>query len=129
MNTLWLGNDSSKTIPDTLQLTKIKNRETTTQGITVVKSTTSTNQSIRSDKSSMTCEIASEMYMIPHLSNKTLTDVLDMPQEGKISVKPYTKVPDHRCRREEITKNINSERFVELLTLHIRTKNVEFSFI
>ena len=35
-----------------------------------------------------------------------------MPRNGKLTIKPYTKVPDHLSRREEITKNINWERFV-----------------
>ena len=45
-----------------------------------------------------------------------------MPQKGKTSVKPYTKVPGRLCRRQEITKNINWERFVEFFTLCFEPK-------
>ena len=64
-------------------------------------------------------EIAYEMLKVLDLRKTRLTDVLDMPQEGKIPVKPYTKVPDHLSRQEEITKNIYWERFVEFFMLHL----------
>ena len=54
-----VGNDSSKTIVNTLQLAKIKGRETPKQGISVVKS--AFNQSIHKIKRIMTYEIASKM--------------------------------------------------------------------
>ena len=81
------------------------------QGFTVVKSTP--NQSILSNKSSMTCQITSETLKIPDLSKAGLADILDIPRKGKITIKPYAKVPDCPYRREDITKNINWKRFVE----------------
>ena len=57
-----IGNDSSKTIWKTLQLKKIKSRETHKQGNTVVKSTP--KQNISSRNTGMTCE----MLKIPDLS-------------------------------------------------------------
>ena len=61
----------------------------------------------------MAFQITSEMLKIPDFSKTGLGDILDMPQKGKITIKPYTKVPDRPYRREEITKNINWKRFVE----------------
>ena len=55
---------------------KIKSIETPRQGSTVVKCTT--NQSICSDKSSIKCEIASEI-MISDFTKICVTGVLNMP--------------------------------------------------
>ena len=55
---------------------KIKSREIPKQGITVVKSTPS--QIICGQKSSMMCQIESEMFKILDLSKTGLTDILDM---------------------------------------------------
>ena len=51
------------------------------------------------------------MLRILDLSKTCLTSVLNTPQEGEIGVKPYTKVPDHLCRREKIAKNVEWEKF------------------
>ena len=53
------------------------------------------------------CEVTSETLKIPDLSKTGLTDILDMPRKGKITIKPYTKVPDYSNKREEIVKNVN----------------------
>ena len=66
----------------------------------------------------MMCEITSEMPKIPDLSKTRLADILDMPQEGKITIKPYTKVPDYSDRREEIAKNVNWKGFVEFFLVN-----------
>ena len=75
------------------------------------------------------CQVTSEMLKIPDLSKTGLTDILDMPREGKITIKPYTKVLDRSYRRKEIAKNINWKGFVEFFTLYFLTKNNEFGFI
>ena len=79
MSTSVVGSDSSKTVKGTLQLTKIKSRETPKQGITVVMPTTT--QSICSHKSSNMCEVASKTRKILDLSKTCLTGVLYMPGE------------------------------------------------
>ena len=73
---------SSRNNLNTLQFVKIKRCENRKQGIKV-KSTP--NQSIHSHKSSMTCQIASEMFKIPDLSKTGLAVILDMPQKEKKS--------------------------------------------
>ena len=64
------------------------------------------------------CEVTSEMLKIPDLSKTRLTDILDMPQIGKITIKPYIKVPDRSYSGEEIGKNINWKGFVEFFMLY-----------
>ena len=64
-----IGNDSSKTVLNTVQRTKIKSRDTPKQGIRVIYLTT--NQSICSNKSSITCEITSEITRNMFLLTKT----------------------------------------------------------
>ena len=64
------------------------------------------------------CQVTSETLKIPDLSITGLTDILEMPREGKITIKPYTKVPNHSYRREEIAKNINWKGFVDFFTLY-----------
>ena len=66
-----IGNYSNKTVLGTLQLMKIKSKETPKQGITVVSSTT--NNSICSHNSSITYEIASVMLKISDLSKTSKT--------------------------------------------------------
>ena len=73
-----IGKSSSNTVLGTLQLNKIKGRGTPKQGIIVVKSTT--NQSICSHKSSITCKTASEAFRSPDLSKRILTGVLNIPR-------------------------------------------------
>ena len=73
------------------------------------------------------CQITSEMLKIPDLSKTRLADILDMPRKGKITIKPYTKVPDRPLGGEEITKNIIWKRFE--FFMYFLTKNKEFSFI
>ena len=70
-----IDNNSSKTVLNTLQLVQIKSRETPKQEITIVESTT--NQSICSHGSSITCEILSEMFEIPVFSRRRLTGILN----------------------------------------------------
>ena len=96
----------------------IKSRETPKQGITVVRSTT--NQTIHSQRSSITCEIASEMLRIPDLS-KTRLIVMDLcfGHASKRKKKYYqTKVQGCLNRREEITKTINWERGFHVASLN-----------
>ena len=66
----------------------------------------------------MMCEVTSETPKIPDLSKTRLADILDMPQEGKITIKPYTEVPDYSDRREEIAKNVNWKGFVEFFIVN-----------
>ena len=66
-----ITHNSSKTVLDTLQLRRIKSRETPKQEIAVVKLTT--NQSIYSHKSSITCEVSFEVLKISDLSKSGLT--------------------------------------------------------
>ena len=70
------------------------------------------NQSISSHKSGMMCEVTSETLKIPDLSKTGLSDILDMPQKGKVTIKPHTKVPDKSNR------NVNWKGFVEFFTLY-----------
>ena len=77
----------------------------------------------------MMCDVTSKMLKIPDLSKTRLTDILDMPRKGKITIKPYTKVTDHSDRREEIAKNVNWKGFVEFFILTFLTRNNEFGFI
>ena len=64
----------------------------------------------------MMCEVTSEMPKIPDLSKARLADILDMPRERKITIKPYTKVADYSDRREEM--NVNWKGFVEFFTVN-----------
>ena len=66
-----IGNNSSKTVLNTQEPAKIKSKETSKQGITVVKTTS--NQGVCSQKSSFTCEILSESLKIPDLNKRSLT--------------------------------------------------------
>ena len=77
----------------------------------------------------MMCGVTSETPKIPDLSKTRFADILDMPREGKIAIKPYTEVPDYSDRREEIAKNVNWKGFVEFFTVNFLTKNNEFGFI
>ena len=58
MSTWWYCHNSSMAVLNTLEPAKVKSRETSKQGITVVKSTS--NQDVCSQKSSFTCKITSE---------------------------------------------------------------------
>ena len=66
----------------------------------------------------MICEVTSETLKIPDLSKTGLTDILDPPHKGKITIKPYAKVPDYSTRREESAKNVNWKGFVEFFTVY-----------
>ena len=125
---MWVfgGDSSSQTILNTLQLTKIKSWETSQQGVTVIQSTC--DQSICCHKGGLMCEITSEMLKIPDLSKTGLADISDMTRKGKITIKPYSKIPDYSDRRDVVTKNVNWKGFVEFIMLHFLTKNNEFSF-
>ena len=59
-----LGNNYSKIILVTLEPTKIKSRETSKKGLRVAKTTS--NQSVCSQKSSITCETPSESLKYAH---------------------------------------------------------------
>ena len=72
-------NDSSKTVPHTLQPEKIKTRDTPKQGITEVRS--GTNQSISSHNSSISFQIPSESFENPDLNKSSLTGALNLPQK------------------------------------------------
>ena len=63
------------------------------------------------------------------LSKTGLTDISDMPRKGKITIKPYAKIPDHCYRRVEIAKNINWKGFVEFFIFGPKTMILSgFSF-
>ena len=64
------------------------------------------------------CEVTSKMLKIPDLSKTRLTDILDMPRKGKITIKPYTKVPDYSNRIEEIAEDVNWNSFIEFFRLN-----------
>ena len=91
-----ISNNSSNTVMKTLEPAKIRNREAYKQGITVVKTTS--NQSVCSQKSSITCEIPTESLKIPDMNKISLTDITDVAREGKIQLKPNIKVPNHLSR-------------------------------
>ena len=109
-NLVGVGDNSNQTILNTLHIIKIKSREIYKQGITAVKSTS--NQSIRSLKGVMMCEVTSDTLKIPDFSKTGLTDASNRKNHYQ------TKVPDFSNRREEFAKNINWKGFVEFFTLY-----------
>ena len=59
-------------------------------------------------------EVTSETLKIPDLSRTGLTDILDMPRKGKITIEPYTKVPDYSNTGEEIARMLTGKEFFTL---------------
>ena len=85
-----IGKNSSNTVLDTLEPVKIKSRQTSKQGITVVKMTCPTKAFAA--KRGASHEIPSESLKIPDINKTSLTSISDMASEGKIRLKPNTKV-------------------------------------
>ena len=114
---MWLlggtSYNSSKAVLNTPEPAMINSRETSKQGITVVKLTC--NQGGCCQKSSFRCKIPSESLLIPGMNKTSLTYISDLAREGKIRIKPDTKVPNRLSRWKEVTKYINWEKFAKFV--------------
>ena len=59
--------------------------------------------------SSLICQMLSNPLSITHLNETSLTNIADMISEGKISIKPDSKVLYNNCGIHENTKYPNRE--------------------